>query len=719
MINASAAFDTAIKSQFREIRAYLLFNGTTMFRGADGLISAEVTQNIMSEERFCIGDATTSYCEASWFNAPAGVSLKSSYFDLYIGVVLGYSQFQKPAGSIEDDLAIVEYVKVGRYFITDVKKDGLTTSVTGYDILYRLNKQYVCTVMPRDTGYPVSEIIADVFTQCGIPYTGTYGSGMLVPDVFDGTCRQTLGWLANIISNKGANWRVSPETNEPELWEYTSEASGYTAYTIDEVTTYEQGLDTKPDFTISSIVTGTEGNPITVGNGVGVNFNNPYIDQAQAEAIYANLNGVTFTPVSITWRGDPRLESGEVVKLTQGGTDHRIIFMERRLTFNGGLQENVECYGDTEAQYELSESPTQAKVETVSNALREMADRIENGEKGVITKIYDSDGNWSELIIANQMDLSQATSVWRWNVNGLGHSNSYTGGTYNFLLDDQGRLNASMILTGILADPNGKYSLNMATGEVNMASAHITGGDININTGSDTTSTIVLNGTTRKLTVQPSILRVEYTNGVHRTVDISPALGFRLFDDNGAIASVLPSAALNLGGSGNGGVLGKVYLSDTADNQRTQLLTTGLNFVNTIGTVTASYPSSVTVASYTPTFGWSGGGTAPTVSNIDAHYRQQGNLIQVYMRFQITDLGTGTGYLSISYPFSTNLKTAYGAPPLCELYGDTRTTHPLIVRAATSSFLVAAGAGGAYASSEMTTGYYSFSAVLMTEGEWA
>lgn len=50
------------------------------------------------------------------------------------------------------------------------------------------------------------------------------------------------------------------------------------------------------------------------------------------------------------------------------------------------------------------------------------------------------------------------------------------------LTDNTTQISGGNIKTGTIASPNGKYSLNMTTGEVNMASANITGGHIFIET---------------------------------------------------------------------------------------------------------------------------------------------------------------------------------------------------------------------------------------------
>ena len=124
--------------------------------------------------------------------------------------------------------------------------------------------------------------------------------------------------------------------------------------------------------------------------------------------------------------------------------------------------------------------------------MQEIQQAIETADGGVITKILDTDGTWKELVIANNQDLSQATSVWRFNINGLAHSNRYQGGTYTLAMDTQGRIVANVIQTGILQDALGNNSWNLDTGALT-----ITNGSVNITTSDETDDIIQFNGDSR------------------------------------------------------------------------------------------------------------------------------------------------------------------------------------------------------------------------------
>lgn len=474
-------FNDAIRAADREMRGYLEFNGdnTKQMHGADGLIQFTVHREMQNAERFCVGSVASSYCEASFFNSgiPAGVSLANSYFDAYVGVVLPDTT--------------VEYKCLGRFFITEISRETETTAVVGYDeIAYKMDVPYTPTITAGVNGYKALDILNDIIDQTGCN-GGTHYSGWnwYVPQLVEASCKETFAWIvaagrsyaSDLITAYDYSGTTTVASKQFNKTTYTS----YPAITDDVI--YMDGLKLGDTFTISSYTTGTEDNPIVCGSGVGPNNPNPYINSTQANTIFSDINGETYTPMTLHFRGDPCIMVNDCLKVTTGGVDYKCVPMRMVSTFNGGFEQTIDCWGDSEAYYEMSYSPMEAKIQTNSTLIREMAQAIETADGGVITKILDTDGTWKELVIANNQDLSQATSVWRWNINGLGHTTSYQGGTYNFALDDQGRIVATLIQTGILQDASGYNYWNLDTGQF-----QITNGEIRISTNSSSSSLITL-----------------------------------------------------------------------------------------------------------------------------------------------------------------------------------------------------------------------------------
>ncbi len=78
-------------------------------------------------------------------------------------------------------------------------------------------------------------------------------------------------------------------------------------------------------------------------------------------------------------------------------------------------------------------------------------------------------GNIERILIMDTPDKSTATNVWCWSAGGLGHSHSGYNGPYNDVaITQDGMIVANYIVTGVLADGSGNFSLNMQTGDLIM-----------------------------------------------------------------------------------------------------------------------------------------------------------------------------------------------------------------------------------------------------------
>ena len=133
-------------------------------------------------------------------------------------------------------------------------------------------------------------------------------------------------------------------------------------------------------------------------------------------------------------------------------------------------------------------SQTLGTAETVKNlpskssileAAKKNALEILNGtDGGYVTFETNSSDQITELRIANNLDYSQATKCWRWNLGGLAYlsrasaSDSWTVVTAATM---DGGFVADFITTGTLIANNGVFELNMSTGQVTMANGDFTG----------------------------------------------------------------------------------------------------------------------------------------------------------------------------------------------------------------------------------------------------
>ena len=298
MRTTSADYKSAIYATERECRGYIKFNNdaTKIIRGVDGLVSITLHEQLADEERPMFGGAVSRYVEVEFFNSglPAGVSLANSYIDTYMGVVTGDTG-TAPVDSIENDTATVEYIWNGRFYISEIDRSKLSTKVVAYDEFSKLNKQYVPTVVKGGSGYSVDDIAEDVLTQAGFVSTSVSLSGY-VDELYEGTCRQMLSWVWG-TNSLGCNLKMS-RTAPTSITAITLDGAwsdkdnAENAVTDNEI--YLGGLGDGDPFTVSSVTTGTEANPISVGSGTGLVGENPYLTSANANTILTNFGGITF-----------------------------------------------------------------------------------------------------------------------------------------------------------------------------------------------------------------------------------------------------------------------------------------------------------------------------------------------------------------------------------------------------------------------------------------
>lgn len=144
-----------------------------------------------------------------------------------------------------------------------------------------------------------------------------------------------------------------------------------------------------------------------------------------------------------------------------------------------------------EAQ-EIAETTAAKTTSALEAAFADALEKLSGADGGyVVINRNPVTGQPYEILIMDSDDASLAQNVLRLNMNGLGLSTNGINGPYTAAITGAG-ITADAIITGSLIASNGQYSLDMSTGTVNMANANITGGNINIETASETEDKITL-----------------------------------------------------------------------------------------------------------------------------------------------------------------------------------------------------------------------------------
>lgn len=477
MLTTSAAFKNAIASEDREIRAYLKFNGSTILRGVDGLVSIEWDQSVYDEDRLCIGCAVSSFITAEFFDNLTGVDFTNSYVEAFVGVVLEDTG-TAPSGSIEADTATVEYVSLGRFDITDsVTKNGKTV-ITAYDKLSKLSGEYTPSISAGTNGYAIADIVNDVLTQSGVggSVSGDYG---YVQKIQASTYREQLKYCLTMMVQNGSSYILDRTNDTLKMTSVIGQDA--TQLTITDSTTYIDGMDEQPSFTVSSLQATTGTDVYTFGSGQGIEISNPYITNAQASAIYNSMEGFSYLPIRLEFRGNPAIDPGDVLTLTAGGKNTKIVAMRIRSTFNGGFKSTIDCYGNTETYYAMSESPTGTRITQAENMIRLEAARATAAE-GSLSSLIDINAEGISLVSEklnniggrNYLQYSNDPSTWRRNF-----PTSYQPAEIALYTNMESGKKYTVTIWGDVPTrdgANGFYSVYWGGGRVGLGDVYIDGG---------------------------------------------------------------------------------------------------------------------------------------------------------------------------------------------------------------------------------------------------
>lgn len=455
MYSVTDAFNSACAAPGREITSKILFNGTTELAASE-VQEISITEQFGSSGGATIGAAFSSQCKVVIYKQTPALPLSGGNFTPYAGIMVdGAAQF----------------VPKGKFYIPSdgVEKTGdLWLTITGYDRMAGLTAEYVPTVPFPATP---TQMLVDVCTQAHVTAPSVTMPDIQIAAPYSGSLRQQLGWLAGLI---GCNAKFDATGNLVFCW-YADNG-----LTLGWDVQYMDGLELTADgaFTINSLLTGTEENPISVGTGLGITSTNPYMTAEQATVVLAQISGKSLMPCKLKWRGNPAVEAGDSVTVTgRDGKALTVYVMEQRMTIKGGMSADITCYGTEDADYAV-ESPTQKKVQRqyddVRKAFQDATSRIIGAKGGYFEITYDDDGFPTGWVIRNTPSVEDDTKMWIMSAGGLGYSSDGGKTVTDIALTDDGKILGSALiikqddvdgLSAALSAINGKLTSKITRAE--------------------------------------------------------------------------------------------------------------------------------------------------------------------------------------------------------------------------------------------------------------
>lgn len=428
MYSVTDAFNAACAAPGREITSKILFNGTTELAASE-VQEISITEQFGSSDGVTIGAAFSSQCKVVIYKQTPALPLSGGNFTPYAGIMVdGAAQFAPK----------------GKFYIPSdgVEKTGdlLWLTITGYDRMAGLTAEYVPTIPFPATP---TQVLVDVCTQAHVTAPSVTMPDIQIAAPYSGSLRQQLGWLAGLI---GCNAKFDATGNLVFCW-YADNG-----LTLGWDVQYMDGLELTADgaFTINSLLTGTEENPISVGTGLGITSTNPYMTAEQAAVVFAQISGKSLMPCKLKWRGNPAVEVGDSVTVTgRDGKALTVYVMEQRMTIKGGMSADITCYGTEDADYAV-ESPTQKKVQRqyddVRKAFQDATSRIIGAKGGYFEITYDEDGYPTGWQLRNTSSVENDTKMWIMSAGGLGYSSDGGKTITDIALTDDGKILGSALV---------------------------------------------------------------------------------------------------------------------------------------------------------------------------------------------------------------------------------------------------------------------------------
>lgn len=431
MYTVTQAFHDACKSPGREIYLKAKFNGKTDLPRSE-LQEMTLTEQFGSSDGVTVGAAFSSSCKLTMYKQEE-LALKNGYFTLYVGL--------KAAGDNE-----VTYIPKGVFYVpTDGVDDSgkLWVTVTGYDRMASLTADYIPAITLPATP---AQILADVCTQAKVTAPNVTLPGIQIETAYSGSLREQLGWLAGLI---GCNAKFDATGNLVFCWYADSGLTlGWDVQHLD-------GLERTADepFTINSLLTGTEENPITVGSGVGITAINPYMTEDIAADVLDLIKDKPMAPCKVKWRGDPSVEAGDILTVVgaDGTTQLPVFVMEQELHVNGGMSCTSTCYGVEDADYAV-QSPTTQKLKRMYNevmdSFQNATEKIIGMKGGYFSITYDEDGYPTGWTLKDTPTVTDTTKMWIMSIGGLGYSEDGGKSISKVAITMDGYVNGSALAIG-------------------------------------------------------------------------------------------------------------------------------------------------------------------------------------------------------------------------------------------------------------------------------
>lgn len=337
MYNVSTNFKNYIKSPSRTLSSRVVIE-TNTYTDTD-IVDMTLESNLVPGEEFTLGCAVCSKFEGT-------IMTVNNIMEL--GVVRPYIGL--------DINGVVEEVPLGVFNIDNVKVIKGNKKIVAYDNMIKFEKAYF-----SDLSYPTSiqNIASEICQKAGVGFSSVLPN-YTIDEIEGKNLREAIGIIAGLCGgfakiDRSGNLQINSLIT--------------TDKTISSDNFFGSIEKADRNFTIKKITAIKEDKTtISSGNGLQseeVTFSNNFITQAIINDILASYNNYSYRPLNINWQGDPSIDIGDKITITDvDNIVYTIPVIRNKLSYSGGLKSEISSVAKSNSKSEYDyKGPISKKVE--------------------------------------------------------------------------------------------------------------------------------------------------------------------------------------------------------------------------------------------------------------------------------------------------------------------------------------------------------------------
>lgn len=404
MYKTSEKFKNAV---YGDSRTFLAKVSDGTHSSSEEILSLKQASRSVAGDCISVGGAVSSYVEIKMWDP--GFTLGGTELEISISMVIDSEPEWVPLG-----LFTAQKPKSDSGVVTFTAYDRIQTRMSGAfvsELTYPCDGKAVLAEMAKKTGVPIITInlpdgvmipkravsTDSIVDESGNPVTDTK---YVTP--FDGyTYREALSYIAQFYGMFATMDRAG---NVVFRWYTAADCS------ISADRYYDDLILGESVFTVEKIICQAGNDTLSAGEGTAcMQLENPVMTQERLAAVYQQIKGLEFLPASVSFLGDPRIDVGDIITVTdKTGNVVKIPVMSLVQDYDGGLLSEVQSFGKVESESSQNKGPTDQKIDRLYKDLFLVKELV--GEKASFGYVYSVSAKVrkleTETISADRLDVN-------------------------------------------------------------------------------------------------------------------------------------------------------------------------------------------------------------------------------------------------------------------------------------------------------------------------